>query len=78
MSAVSPALEMGSRLGLICPVLSQDDMVSRWLAELLKRKPPKLAAVALANKMARIAGKLMVSGETYSAQSGPTLKGCAT
>jgi len=33
---------------------------------LLKRKPPKLAAVALANKRtARIAWKLMVSGERY-------------
>ena len=32
---------------------------------LLKRKPPKLAAVALANKTARIAWKLMVSGERY-------------
>ena len=38
---------------------------SPWLVELLKRKPPKLAAVALANKMARIAWKLMVSGERY-------------
>jgi len=38
---------------------------SPWLAELLKRKPPKLAAVALANKTARIAWKLMVSGEHY-------------
>ena len=36
---------------------------SPWLVGLLKRKPPKLAAVALANKMARIAWKLMVSGE---------------
>jgi transposase len=36
-----------------------------WLVELLKRKPPKLAAVALANKMARIAWKLMTSGESY-------------
>jgi transposase len=33
----------------------------------LKRKSPKLAAVALANKMARIAWKLMVTGETYAA-----------
>jgi transposase len=32
---------------------------------LLKRKPPKLVAVALANKIARIAWKLMVSGEPY-------------
>jgi transposase len=39
---------------------------SPWLAELLKRKPPKLAAVALANKTARIAWKLMVTGEAYA------------
>jgi transposase len=38
---------------------------SPWLLALLKRKPPKLAAVALANKMARVAWKLMVSGERY-------------
>lgn len=38
---------------------------SRWLTELLQRKKPKLVAVALANKIARIAWKLMVSGETY-------------
>jgi transposase len=41
---------------------------SPWLVALLKRKPPKLAAVALANKIARIAWKLMVSGERYAAQ----------
>jgi transposase len=40
-----------------------------WLEQLLKRKPPKLVAVALANKMARIAWKLMVTGQTYSAKS---------
>jgi transposase len=39
---------------------------SPWLAELLKRKPPKLAAVALANKTARIAWKLMTSGQRYN------------
>jgi transposase len=32
---------------------------------LLARKPEKLAAVALANKMARIVWAMMVSGETY-------------
>jgi transposase len=38
---------------------------SPWLIALLKRKPPKLAAVALANKTARIAWKLMTTGEDY-------------
>jgi transposase len=44
---------------------------SPWLVELVKRKPPKLAAVALANKTARIAWKLMVSGERYRAKPRP-------
>jgi transposase len=39
---------------------------SGWVLALLERKAPKLAAVALANKMARIAWKLMVSGERYA------------
>ncbi len=38
---------------------------SPWLVALLKRKPPKLAAVALANKNARIAWKLMMTGQSY-------------
>jgi len=41
---------------------------SPWLADLVRRKEPKLAAVALANKTARIAWKLMVSGEHYDPQ----------
>jgi transposase len=40
---------------------------STWLVGLLQRKPAKLAAVALANKMARIAWKMMVTGEGYDA-----------
>jgi len=39
---------------------------SPWLVELLRRKPSKLAAIALANKNARIIWKLMVSGERYN------------
>jgi transposase len=39
---------------------------SRWLLDLVARKPPKLAAVALANKNARIIWKLLVSGERYN------------
>ena len=38
---------------------------SAWLVELLKRKPRKLAAVALANKMARIIWAMLTSGEAY-------------
>jgi transposase len=41
--------------------------VSPWLAGLIARKPPKLVAVALANKIARTAWKMMVSGEAYKA-----------
>ncbi|OWK25911.1 hypothetical protein AJ87_49110 [Rhizobium yanglingense] len=41
---------------------------SRWLIDLLQRKKPKLVAVALANKIARVAWKLMVSGETIGGQ----------
>ena len=44
---------------------------SPWIVGLLKRKPPKLATVALANKMARIAWKLMVTGNSYAAKSAP-------
>jgi transposase len=36
-----------------------------WLRSLLQRKPRKLAAVALANKMARMAWAMMTSGEVY-------------
>jgi transposase len=42
---------------------------SPWLAELLKRKSPKLAAVALANKTARICWKMMLTGEPYAERS---------
>lgn len=38
---------------------------SPWLKDLIAKKPEKLAAVALANKTARIVWKLIVSGETY-------------
>lgn len=37
-----------------------------WLEALVAHKSPKLAAVALANKLARIAWKLMVSGEEFN------------
>jgi len=46
--------------------------LSPWLEQLLQRKPPKLVAVALANKLARIAWKLMATGATYAGRPAPT------
>jgi transposase len=40
---------------------------SAWIIALLGRRPRKVAAVALANKMARIAWALMIRGERYRA-----------
>ena len=36
-----------------------------WLADLMARKPTKVAAVALANKIARVAWVVLMRGETY-------------
>jgi transposase len=38
-----------------------------WLMQLLARRPPKVVAVALANKMARIAWAVLARGGTYRA-----------
>jgi transposase len=43
---------------------------SAWLLALLERKPRKVAAVALANKMARIVWAMMASGEAYRGSAG--------
>ena len=48
---------------------------SPWLAGLLKRKPEKLVAVALANKTVRIAWKLMTSGQRYDRAKAEARKG---
>jgi len=40
-------------------------LAGEWLRQLLSRKPRKLAAVALANKMARIVWAVMSRGEAY-------------
>jgi transposase len=37
-----------------------------WLARLMERRPAKVAAVALANKIARIAWAIIVRGERYN------------
>jgi transposase len=40
-------------------------LANEWLSRLLQRRPRKVAAVALANKMARIAWAMMTSGDVY-------------
>jgi transposase len=51
-------------------------LMTDWLRALLQRKPRKVAAVALANKMARVAWALMMRGEVYRRPSVAT--GAAT
>lgn len=53
-------------MAVIQQALRRPDRASPWLVELLRRKAAKEAAVALANKTARIAWKLMVTGEDYA------------
>ena len=43
-------------------------LASPWLTQLLARKPRKLAAVAPANKTARIVWAMMARGEAYRAK----------
>jgi transposase len=43
-----------------------------WLRGMLLRKPRKVVAVALANKMARVAWALMTRGEVYRRSANPT------
>jgi transposase len=42
-------------------------LMTEWLRKLLARKPRKVAAVALANKMARMIWAMMTTGEAYRA-----------
>jgi transposase len=41
--------------------------VDRWLADLLSRRPARVATVALANKAARVIWAIMVRGGIYRA-----------
>src|SRR6202043_963422 len=55
--AGAPAVIQRAKHGRVHP--------SPWLSALLRRRPPKPAAVALANKIARIAWKLMATEDGY-------------
>lgn len=55
-------------MAVIRQALRNPSKASPWLLALLKRKSRKQAAVALANKTARIAWKMMMTGERYDAK----------
>ncbi len=42
-----------------------------WLARLLERRPAKVAAVAVANKTARVIWAMLRSGEAYREPKAP-------
>lgn len=79
LGVITRAGDEALRSALVCGATSvihhaqRSGKASPWLADLLKRRPPKLAAVALANKMARIAWKLMVTGQSYAAKPAPAV-----
>lgn len=45
----------------------KEDRLSQWVTNLAARRPPNMAAVALANKTARIAWAMLTKGTDYQA-----------
>jgi transposase len=58
-------------MSVVQQAMRRPEQASPWLVSLLKRKAPMAAAVALANKTARIAWKLMVTGQDYDPAHSP-------
>lgn len=54
-----------SRLRIVRCALKRGDAVHPWLERMATEKPTRLAAVAIAAKMARAAWAMMVTGETW-------------
>ena len=52
-------------------------LMTDWLRALLQRKPRKVVAVALANKMARVAWALMTRAEVYRRPAATALAAAA-
>ena len=62
------AVLVSGAMSLVQQARRHPDRAWPWLVDLLRRKSPKEAAVAVANKVARIAWKMLVSGEEYDPQ----------
>jgi transposase len=62
------AIQTGATAVIRLAARPGNKLATDWLLKLLQRRPRKLAAVALANKMARIAWAMMMSGEVYRHQ----------
>ncbi len=53
---------------VISSALRRDEVTDPWLGRMLDEKPRKVAAVALANRMARLIWAVTVKGESYRAK----------
>ncbi|WP_380879984.1 IS110 family transposase [Sphingomonas sp. DBB INV C78] len=58
---------------MICRAKRKPDAVDPRVVALLARKPARVASVAMANKMARIAWAMMTRGQDYRAHHAPVL-----
>ena len=56
---------------VIWTVKGKSDRLSRWVINLLERRHPNVVAIALANKIARIAWAIMTKGENYNPDFNP-------
>ncbi len=68
LSALRQLLIHGAR-SILLTVDRKSDRTSRWAATLKVRRHKNIAAVAMANKMVRVAFALLKTGETYRAES---------
>ena len=76
-SAIRTLLVVGAT-AMIRPAAKWDSAAGAWVRGVLARRPARLATVALANKMARIAWALMTRKENYRSHGRVTAAAAAT